>query len=296
MRRWNYLQVALHPQDLELASAVAAAMGTRGIEEQSLRSGQILLKAYFDPSQDIQKIGRDFESQCRGAAVSLLSCSAKVEKEKDWLRKWRRDLKPFVVGDRFLISPRRHFPNPGSQDRIFIWLEPRMAFGTGTHETTQLCLEALEELSLTGKKVLDIGTGSGILAIACAKMGAGSILACDIDPIAIQAAHTNCRRNKVDHRVDLIGGDVDAIDKSPFDVILANLNFGVIRQKLSAFGRRLKPDGQLILSGILQEEATRRCELEGGRPLALKVLKHRRKGDWCCLVLQKGRRVRTATA
>ena len=131
MRQWNYLQVSLHLQDLELASALAAAMGTQGIEEQSLRSGQILLKAYFGPSQDIQKISRDFESQCRAASVSLLSCSVKVEKEKDWLSKWRRGLKPFVVGDRFLISPRRHFSNSGSQDRIFIWLEPRMAFWNG---------------------------------------------------------------------------------------------------------------------------------------------------------------------
>ena len=125
--------------------------------------------------------------------------------------------------------------------------------------------------------MLDIGTGSGILAIACAKMGASSILACDIDPIAIETAQINCLRNNVDRRVSLINEDIEVISKGHFDVILANLDCQVIRQKLSAFSRHLKPGGRLILSGILQKDSPRLCKPQEDQDLGLESFKTSRK-------------------
>ena len=284
MRQWHFLQFSLHPRHLESASAIVAEMGTRGIHEQPLKSGEVLLKAYFDPSTDICRVRRDFQALCRESAVPLAGCATGIEAEKDWLREWRRRVKPFPVGARWWISPGREISRSILQNRIPIWLEPQMAFGSGTHESTQLCLEVLETLPLTGTTVLDIGTGSGILAIAAAKLGAESILACDIDPVAVQVAESNLRRNRVGQRIRLFTGEADALGGRGFDLILANLEGNLIRRKLQDFGQHLKPGGRLVLSGLLGRDATRIRRSARTRNLSLTLLEDLAKGEWRCLV------------
>ncbi len=284
MRQWHFLQVSLLPQHLESASAIVAEMGTRGIHEQSLKSGEVLLKAYFDPSTNISRIRRHFQTQCREAAVPLAGCTTGIEAERDWLKEWRRRVKPFPVGARWWINPGRNLSQATFQNRIPIWLEPQMAFGSGTHESTQLCLEVLETLVLTGRTVLDIGTGSGILAIAAAKLGAESILACDIDPVAVQVAKSNFRRNRVDQRIRLFTGEADALGGRGFDLILANLEGDLIGQKLKGFGQHLKPGGRLVLSGLLGRDAARIRRSARTRDLSLTLLEDLAKGEWRCLV------------
>lgn len=287
MRKWNYLQCSLHPRHLESASAIIAEMGTRGIHEQPLKSGEVLLKAYFDPSREIGRVHSDFRSRCRESAVPVAACATGIEEERDWLEEWRRNLKPFPVGARFWIIPGRQVSGTAVRDRIPMWLEPRRAFGTGTHESTQLCLQVLERLSLTGASVLDIGAGSGILAIASAKLGAESVLACDIDPVAIQVAGANCRRNRVDRRVRLFTGEVEAVSGSRFDVVLANLDGNLIRRKLNDFPQYLSPRGCLILSGLLERDATGICRSANVRGLPLTLLQDLAKGEWRCLVFSR---------
>lgn len=287
MQRWNFLQISLHPRHLESISAIIAEMGTRGIHEQALKTGEVLLKAYFDTSRDIGRVHGDFQARCRAAALPLAGCSAGIEEEHDWLKEWRRNLKPFPVGGRFWIIPGQQDSGTAAGDRIPMWLEPRMAFGTGTHESTQLCLEVLERLALTGKTVLDIGTGSGILAIAAAKLGAAGVLACDIDPVAIQVARTNCRRNRIEHRICLFTGEVEALSGSRFDVILANLEGNLIRQKLHDFGQRLNPRGSLVVSGLLEQDATGICRSANAPTLPLRLLRDLARGEWRCLVFSR---------
>ena len=287
MRKWNYLQFSLHPRHLESASAIIAEMGTRGIHEQPLKSGEVLLRAYFDPSSDIGRVHSDFRSRCLESVVPVAACATGIEEERDWLEEWRRTLKPFPVGARFRIIPGRQFSGTAVGRRIPMWLEPRMAFGTGTHESTQLCLQVLERLSLTGGSVLDIGTGSGILAIASAKMGAESVLACDIDPAAIQVARANCRRNRVDQRIRLFTGEVEAVSGSRFDVILANLDANLIRRKLNDFPQYLNPQGRLILSGLLERDAASIGRSANVRGLPLTLLRNLAKGEWRCLVFSR---------
>jgi len=289
MRQWNYLQFSLHPRYLETASAIVAEMGTGGIHEQPLKSGGVLLKAYFDGSSDIRRVHRDFQSRCRESAVPVAACATGIEQERDWLKEWRRDLKPFPVGARFRIIPGRQVSGTAVQDRISLWLDPQMAFGTGTHESTQLCLEVLERLPLNGRTVLDIGTGSGILAIASAKLGAARVLACDIDPVAVQVARANCRRNRVDHRIRLFTGEVEALSGSRFDVALANLEGSLIRQKLNDFGQHLKPQGRLVLSGLLERDAADICRPANLRSLPLTLSQEVAKGEWRCLVFGRNR-------
>lgn len=284
MRQWNYLQLSLHPRHLESVSAIIAECGTRGIHEQPLKLGEVLLRAYFDPSSDMGRVHGDFQSRCRAAAVPVAGCATGIEEEQDWLKEWRRNLKPFPVGARFWIIPGRRACGTAVRDRVSMWLEPQMAFGTGTHESTQLCLEVLEGLPLTGRTVLDIGTGSGILAIAAAKLGAECVLACDIDPVAIQVARANCRRNRVDRRVRLFAGEVESLSGNRFDVVLANLEGSLIRQKLHDFGQRLNPRGCLVLSGLLERDATGLCRSPIVRDLPMTLLEDLAKGEWRCLV------------
>ncbi len=287
MRQWNYLQFSLHPRHLETVSAIVAEMGTRGIHEQPIKSGGVLLKAYFDGSSDIGRVHSDFQSRCRESAVSVAGCATGIEEERDWLEEWRRDLKPFPVGTRFWIIPGPNVSGTAVRNRISLWLEPQMAFGTGTHESTQLCLEVLERLPLTGRTVLDIGTGSGILAIASAKLGAESVLACDIDPVAIQVARANCRRNRVDRRIRLFTGEVGALSADRFDVVLANLEGSLIRQKLNDFGQHLGPQGHLVLSGLLERDAADICRSANLGSLPLTLSQEFAKGEWRCLVFSR---------
>ena len=284
MRKWNFLQFSIKSDHLELGSAIVGEMGTQGIHEQPLTTGWVLLKAYFDPSDDINELSRILQLRCREVNVSLVGCVTGVEHEKDWLKKWRLSLKAFAVGGRFWISPQRNLTQSIAQDRIPIWIEPQMAFGAGTHETTQLCLEILEKLNLTGKTVLDIGTGSGILAIASAKLGADSVLACDIDSVAIQIAGVNCQRNYVSHQIRLLQGEMCSLAGKPFEVILANLDGNLIKRQLKNFGKHLKPGGQLILSGLLGPDTEGIRRLAKFLALPLTLLQELAKGEWRCLV------------
>ena len=287
MQQWNYLQFSIHHRYLETASAIVAEMGTQGIHEQPLGSGEVLLRAYFDPSSDMGRVYSHFQSRCRESSLPVAGYATGIEEEQDWLKEWRRNLKPFPVGARFWIIPGRHSSGTAVQDRIPLWLEPQMAFGTGTHESTQLCLEVLEKLPLTGRTVLDVGTGSGILAIAAAKLGAERVLACDIDPVAIQVARANCCRNRVDQRIRLFRGEAEALSGNRFDVVLANLEGNLIRQKLNDFGQRLDPQGSLVLSGLLERDATGLCRSQIVRDLSLTLLEDLAKGEWRCLVFSR---------
>jgi len=287
MRQWNYLQFSLHPRHLESISAIIGEMGTRGIHEKPLKSGEVLLRAYFDPSSDIGRVHSDFQSLCRESALPIAACTTGIEQERDWIEEWRRDLKPFPVGTRFWIIPGPSFSGTRVRNRISLWLEPQMAFGTGTHESTQLCLEVLERLPLNGRTVLDIGTGSGILAIASAKLGAAGVLACDIDPGAIRVARANCRRNRVERRIRLFAAEVEALAGSRFDVVLANLEGNLIRKKLNDFGQHLNPRGCLILSGLLERDAAGICRSANIRDLPLTLSQEIARREWRCLVFSR---------
>ncbi len=174
-------------------------------------------------------------------------------KEEDWSRNWKKTFKPIQVTNRIIIKPswiEKRFPQ-----KLVIEMEPRMAFGTGEHSTTRLCLRALEKYLKTGERVLDLGTGSGILAIAAAKLRASYVLALDIDPDAISNARENINRNRVQKIVDLELGTLSSkIADDSFDLIVANLTRIQIVKFFDGMNRVLKKGGIFILSGIQNEE------------------------------------------
>jgi ribosomal protein L11 methyltransferase len=175
--------------------------------------------------------------------------------DDDWAARSQAMLQPIVVG-RFLIAPPWALTTPGEMhERIVI--QPSRGFGTGHHSTTRLCLELLQRSPLTGARVLDVGTGSGVLAIAAHRLGASRVFAIDNDSDALESARENLELNAVVDTVALRHLDIEEADalEAPFDVITANLTGALIGRIIASLGRLSAPNGRLIVSGVLAEEA-----------------------------------------
>ncbi|EGQ9206558.1 50S ribosomal protein L11 methyltransferase [Vibrio cholerae] len=178
----------------------------------------------------------------------------KVEQveDKDWEREWMNNFHPMQFGRRLWICPSwREVPDPQA---VNVMLDPGLAFGTGTHPTTALCLEWLDNLDLTGKTVIDFGCGSGILAIAAIKLGAAKVIGIDIDPQALLASKDNAARNGVEDQIEVYLPK-DQPEGLVADVVVANILAGPLRELSPIIKGLLKPGGQLAMSGILDTQA-----------------------------------------
>lgn len=186
--------------------------------------------------------------------------------DRGWERRWKLFFKPLRVG-RLVVKPtwRRYKLKP---EDVVIHLDPGMAFGTGGHATTMGCLTALEQLIQGGERVLDLGTGSGILAMAAKKLGAQEVLALDIDPLACQVARENLVKNGIEEGIKVQEGGIEKAEGF-FDLILANLHTEVLLELLSEFKTRLTPRGHLILSGILEAKGPLMMEAIKGHDFCL---------------------------
>ncbi|WP_194762025.1 50S ribosomal protein L11 methyltransferase [Pantoea ananatis] len=177
--------------------------------------------------------------------------------DKDWEREWMENFHPMRFGERLWICPSwRDVPDP---DAVNVMLDPGLAFGTGTHPTTSLCLTWLDGLDLAGKTVIDFGCGSGILAIAALKLGAAQAIGIDIDPQAIQASRDNAERNGVADRLSLYLPHQQP-ENLQADVVVANILAGPLRELAPLIGVLPKSGGHLGLSGVLESQAESVCE------------------------------------
>lgn len=176
--------------------------------------------------------------------------------DENWADAWRAHFTPVAVGRRLLIAP--PWDNPTANGRTVITIEPGRAFGTGHHGSTVGCLEALESVVERDgpPRMIDLGTGSGILAIAAARLGVGAVLAVDDDPDAVACAMANAARNHVSDRVRCVLGDAGRLEEVPAPVVVANLLSAAHRRLAPHYGRSLLPGGTLLLGGILDGEAT----------------------------------------
>jgi ribosomal protein L11 methyltransferase len=220
---------------------------------------RVRLKALFDSAADPDELLQILNAELRGALAQPLG-NARFETLADraWEREWLKDFKPMRFGRRLWICPGGQQPDEqqlrDSPDPVLIELDPGLAFGTGTHPTTALCLEWLDTAAVSGQRVIDYGCGSGILAIAAAKLGAAAVLAIDIDPQALLATHDNAERNGVAPLIDARLADTSA-DGAPADILLANILAGPLEQLAPAFASRVRSGGRLVLSGILRNQA-----------------------------------------
>jgi ribosomal protein L11 methyltransferase len=211
-------------------------------------------------------------------------------KEEDWANNWKKHFKPSRIGKRMVIKPTWEEWD-AADETIMVEIDPGMAFGTGTHPTSRLCLEILERIFLreahfsisdmpVSIDVLDVGSGSGILAIAAAKLGAARVIAIDIDPEAVSIAQQNMALNRVEGIVSVSAVPLSEVDGS-FDVVVAN----ILAEELVRMGRalvgKMRRGGLLILSGILSEKEG--IVLDGYAPFPLTLVETTREAEWSCI-------------
>ncbi|TBH21773.1 50S ribosomal protein L11 methyltransferase [Thermus thermamylovorans] len=245
------------PWELDPLIPELFARGARGLEE---REGEIL--AYFPAPQDLP-YGGVWEAF----------------PDEDWLEAWRRDLKPVEAGPFLVLAPWHSWEGEG----IPLVIEPGMAFGTGHHETTRLALAALARHLRPGEKVLDLGTGSGILAIAAARLG-GEAVGVDVDGSVLPQAEANARQNGVSVRF-LLGSLEEARPLGPFGLVVANLFAELHRDLAPLYPEALAPGGRLLLTGILKEKAPLVREALAGAGLG--PLEEAAEGEWVLLAYRR---------
>ena len=210
--------------------------------------------------------------------------------DANWMEAWKQHYHPIEVGKKILILPAWIDP-PSDGDRIVIQIDPGMAFGTGAHPTTQLCLEWLERLIKPGSSVIDVGCGSGILSIAAAKLGADRVLAVDVDKKAVELARESAVLNNVGNRIDIVRGSVKEILDEQYSIthapiVVANILSRTLMNLLTqGLGNLITRDGRLMLSGILKENE--KDILGVLDELSLQVEQRIAMQDWVALVVKK---------
>lgn len=257
-------------------------------------SERVVIKAYLpadiDPTTQLNELKAFINELLRlNPDSSICQPVLSAVKSEDWSSSWKVHFKPLRVGKRLLIVPTWE-DVPQTSGDIVIRIDPGMAFGTGGHETTRLCLELLEEVTeasplLTVPSLLDLGTGSGILAMAASLLGAGRILALDIDPDAIIVARENLVLNELSDQVECGTTPLESLNEC-FDIILANILAEELVRLAPFLVDRLLPGGSLILSGILAEKE--QLVRQGFAPFPLKFCKTTRSGDWVAMLYRVG--------
>ncbi|GAB4414201.1 MAG: 50S ribosomal protein L11 methyltransferase [Anaerolineales bacterium] len=244
------------------------------------------IRAYLAPSDDqVQVLLRIQQGLWHLAQIHPLPDLQIVRLEdKDWERAWQEHYHVLRIGRRIVIRPswRTYEPQP---DDIVITLDPGMAFGTGLHPSTRLCVQALEDAVRPGMSVLDMGTGSGILAIAAAFLGAAHVVALDNDPIAVKAATENVAANGLRNRIAVGLGSVNAVS-GEFDLMVVNILANVIQAMLAQdLTQHLRPGGHFIAAGILDTQAD--DVLRSFAAHSLRLIEKRQEKDWVLLWAKK---------
>jgi ribosomal protein L11 methyltransferase len=216
---------------------------------------QIAMSALFDAGSDRAGLVHVLTDLVPDLAPERIGF--RIVEDEDWTRVWMDRFQPMRFGRRLWIYPWNIEP-PGDADAIVVRLDPGLAFGTGTHPTTALCLEWLDARDLAGKIVIDYGCGSGVLAIAALKLGATRVIGVDNDPQALAASRDNAERNGVTARLDLCApGDFQA---QPADALVANILADPLHELAPRFARCVRPGGDIALSGILRGQEDALCE------------------------------------
>lgn len=292
MKAWAEVEIACHPSLEDLVASILWEEGTTGIQVLPGRGRSpipkgILIKAYFPENLELgpllESLGRFTDSFPGRISFSR---EKKLCLERDWKELLIASHPRLRIGRRFLVRPPWAKPpaRPGRHDIVIL---PGLAFGTGQHESTALCLRLLEHIPLGGRRALDAGCGTGILAIAALKMGCRDALAVDIDPQAVAAAMENVRENKVHARTYFVCGEISSVQEITVDVILANLTATIHHRLKGEYRRLLAAGGILVVSGFLKSQVRQlRNALE---EVGFTKILEKRSAEWIAMAFEKER-------
>ena len=300
--QWLEVCVMTGPETAEAVSEVLSRYAPNGVALEQLardiRLGAdegaaqdlesiVAVRAYLSMTDEIDRKKRQIEEALwhLGRIAHIPEPTYRIVAEDDWANAWREHYHVAHLGDRFVIKPswRDYEARPYE---IVLELDPGMAFGTGLHPTTQMCLAAIEKYAQPDMHILDLGTGSGILAIGAAKLGVKSIVALDNDPVAVQAAMANVQRNAVEAQVHAAVGSLAEAAAQHYDLIVVNILARVIIAMCEAgLGQMVRSGGLAILAGLIdtQEYGVRQALSAQG----LSVIDRLQEKDWVCLIAQK---------
>ena len=298
---WTDIQITVPARFADTAEAVATMVSNGGIyiedyrdleqqaweiahvdliEQELLDKPRDIVKVhmYLAPDENPAEILPLFRERLDNSGIEYTLETSGVEQE-DWQNAWKKYYHAMDIGSRLAIVPGWE---QYETDRTVITMDPGMAFGTGTHETTSLCLETLDSLVKGGERVLDIGTGSGILAIAALKLGAAVAEGVDIDPMCVRTAGENARRNGVQDRFTVLVGDLSDKASGQYNIITANIVAAAILSLAPHVPALMAPGARFIASGIID---TRKDEvLTGLRAAGLEPVEVKQKRGWACII------------
>lgn len=268
---WLELATAVEAEAVESVAAVFAEYGQGVAIEQPVESSPdgdivqlppdapVIVKTYLpvrDPTTDQRRAKIEKGVWALGKLRQVAPLQVRALREADWANAWKDYFFVHRVGRRTVIVPSwreaEYEPRP---DDVVLLLDPGMAFGTGLHPTTRLCLHAVEDLVATGMRVLDVGAGSGILSIAAARMGASHVDAVEIEAVAAGVCEQNVKRNNVADLVKVRSGTLEGRPDEPYDLVLANITIATLLELHPLLARQLRPRGLAVLSGVLAERA-----------------------------------------
>jgi ribosomal protein L11 methyltransferase len=306
-RSWVALKFEIEPEQEDLAGWLLIHLGAQGCEFSLAQpalpssskpfapalshsdSGKVQVEATFAQgnagNEQIEKVKATLEEYGLGACLQSLKVRTVVE--EDWLAKWKEGYEPFPVGNKFLICPpwlQKNLTVSDLVDRHLLLIEPGMAFGTGLHATTRYCLTQIES-AILGEEILDVGTGSGVLAMACAKLNPQArILAVDTADDAIRVCQANLQLNSVGKNIELVHGSTEVVGNQVFNTILSNMTYEDIVALIPEYLRLLKPGGTIICAGILTEKLPLLKDFVKDKPL--KIVNIESEGMWTGVTLR----------
>lgn len=244
-----------------------------------------VVKGYFSEEDNIDELVKYIKEKVKeikdmGFDIGLGTVEAEKMHEEDWANNWKKYYKPVKVGEKIVIRPIWE-EYEKKDDEIVISLDPGMAFGTGEHETTRMCIKALEKYVKSDSTVFDIGCGSGILSIAAAKLGAKMAIGVDLDPVAVESANENLKFNDVDNIKILEGNLIDVIDGKA-DIVIANIIAEVICILTEDVSKVINKNGYFITSGIINDRV--KMVTDKLEECGFEVIKINNDGEWNCII------------
>lgn len=286
---WGAISLAIEdPKDIERLSQSKEDWDFIDSSLINLKIDGLLIKAYFSEEEDLDKKVKNIKSSIdTHPGLKAEEHEIKIRKidEEDWAESWKQYYKPVRLGKNIVIKPSWEEYDKKEED-VIVELDPGMAFGTGTHETTIMCTETLEEYVESGNIVYDIGTGSGILSIVAAKLGAKKVIGVDLDPLCVKVANENIEINKVENIVEIKNGDLLEVIEDKADIIVSNIIAEVIAGMTGDLKDYLNDKGIFIASGIILEKIAlvENSLIENG----FKIIEIKKTNVWACIVAKKG--------
>lgn len=300
--RWLEISVSTSAEAAEAIAEVLARFVINGVvveqgvvyhnaEDQGTPAGEVRVYGYISAQSRLEEKRRQIEEALwhLGQIQPIPAPSFRTLPDEDWMSVWKKNYHPIPVGRRLMVLPA--WIEQEDPQRIAVRIDPSMAFGTGAHPSTQLCMQLAEQYVRPGEAVIDVGCGSGILSIAALKLGASQALAVDIDEESVRATLENAGRNGVAERVESAVGSFAEIRAGAFSLhraplVLANILMAVILSLLEeGLSELVQPGGVLVLSGILEEQTARILSAAGKHGLALREKLN--DGDWVALALER---------